>query len=55
MFKTHYALPGTAPATLATLVVPCEAEKPVIKLIEYDLDSVVEKVIATAADLPDVP
>ena len=52
MFKTHYAIPGTAPATLATLVVPCEAEKPVIKLIEYDHDSVVEKDIASAADLP---
>jgi magnesium transporter len=55
MFKTRYAIPGTAPATLATLVVPCEATKPIIKLIEYDLGGVVEKTLAGAADLPDIP
>ena len=55
MFKTHYAIPGTAPATLATLSVRADAEKPVITLVEYGLDSVVEKVLTTAAELPDIP
>ena len=40
MFKTHYAISGSAPATRATLMVPCEAEKPVIKLIESYRDVV---------------
>ena len=52
MFKKHYAAPGSAPATLATLKSPSAAEKPTIRLIEYDPAGVVEKVIASAAELP---
>ena len=52
MFKKHYAAPGSAPATLATLESPSEAAKPTIRLIEYDTAGVVEKTLASAADLP---
>jgi len=52
MFKKHYAAPGSAPATLATLKSPHQAEKPTIRLMEYEPAGVVEKQIASAADLP---
>ena len=52
MFNKRYAAPGSAPATLATLTTPHEAPKPVMRLIEYGLDGVVEKAIASAAELP---
>ncbi len=52
MFKTRYAIPGSAPATLATLTAPADAPPPKIRLMEYDGASVVEKEITNVADLP---
>lgn len=52
MFKTRLPLPGTAPATL----IPVEAGTacpPVIRIAEYDRDSIVERTVASIDELPD--
>ncbi len=54
MFQKRYATPGTAPATLDPLPAAC-ARKPVIRLIEYDLTHLDERVIPSVAELPDFP
>ncbi|MEQ1861672.1 MAG: magnesium/cobalt transporter CorA [Chthoniobacteraceae bacterium] len=51
MFKTRYALPGTAPATLTALD-PGEGVPPTLRLVEYGLDSYVESHPASVAELP---
>lgn len=51
MFKNRHPLPGTAPATLTALD-PGEAVPPVIRLTEYDIHGVTERVVASVADLP---
>jgi len=52
MFKTRYPLPGTAPATLLPLPSGCSSE-PVIKLVEYDEQTITERTITSLAELPD--
>jgi len=52
MFNKRYSVPGAAPATLATLTTPSEAPKPTVRLVEYDTTGIVEKTIASPADLP---
>lgn len=51
MFKMRHPLPGTAPATLTPLA-PGEGLPPVIRLVEYDVRGVSEKVVATVEELP---
>ncbi len=53
MFRTRYSIPGTAPATLQPIPAECGAQKPVIKLVEYDTASLTERIIENLADLPD--
>ncbi len=45
-------MPGTAPATLLPLPKGC-AIAPTLKLVEYDEQTITERVIASVADLPD--
>lgn len=51
MFKTRYALPGTAPATLTGLE-PGEGLPPELRVVEYDRDSYETRVVKTVAELP---
>lgn len=51
MFKTRYSTPGTAPATLLPLPHGCSIT-PVLKLTEYDGDSITERVVKRVGDLP---
>jgi magnesium transporter len=51
MFKTRYALPGTAPATLTPLG-DDEALSPVIHLVNYDEHGINERVVGSVAELP---
>jgi magnesium transporter len=51
MFKTRYALPGTAPATLTGLA-PGEGVAPEIRVVEYDHDSYSAREVRSVADLP---
>jgi magnesium transporter len=53
MFRSRHPTPGSSPATLLPLPAECDAQKPVIKLVEYDLHSINERVVENLADLPD--
>ncbi len=53
MFKSRYALPGTAPATLTPLG-PADACPPVIRWMEYDADLLTERRVVGVAELPEV-
>lgn len=52
MFKTRLPLPGTAPATLIP-VDAADACPPVIRIVEYDRDSIVEKTACSIDQLPE--
>jgi len=51
VFKTRYALPGTAPATLAALA-PGEGVPPQMRLVEYSRESFATSEPKTVAELP---
>jgi magnesium transporter len=51
MFKTRHTVPGSAPATLTPLD-PELARPPVIKLTEYNNESIEERNVPTVHDLP---
>lgn len=51
MFKTRYALPGTAPATLSGIA-PGEGEPPELRVVEYSRDSYAELKPKAVAELP---
>jgi len=51
MFKTRYALPGTAPATLDGLAAG-EGVAPEIRVVEYGVDSYDTRMVQTVAELP---
>ncbi len=53
MFRARYPLPGTAPATLTALPAECEAQKPVLRVIEYDIDTLTDRFVTSIAELPD--
>ena len=53
MFRSRFPTPGSRPAQLIPLPAECDPQKPIIKLVEYDLDSINERVIENLADLPD--
>ncbi len=53
MFRSRFPTPGSAPATLMPIPAECDPQKPVIKLVEYDETSLVERTIENLADLPD--
>ena len=53
MFRSRYSTPGSSPATLLPVPAECDPQKPVIKLIEYDVQSLAERTIENLADLPD--
>ena len=53
MFRTRYPIPGSSPTTLVPLPAECGAQKPVIKLVEYNPASLTERIIENLADLPD--
>lgn len=50
MFKKRYSRPGTPPATLNPF--PQGHGKPVLRVIEYDHDTVTETTVQSVADLP---
>ncbi|HEX8312514.1 MAG TPA: magnesium/cobalt transporter CorA [Chthoniobacteraceae bacterium] len=52
MFKTRHAVPGASPATL-TPVDPDGASQPVLKVTEYNLTAIEERVVASVAELPE--
>ena len=52
MFGTSYAKPGTAPATLTPLA-PGASTQPILRLVEYDANHLVERIVAHVSDLPD--
>lgn len=55
MIKTRRPIPGSSPATLVPHLVDGRAVKPVIEVIRYDKDSLVEKEISSIAELdPDI-
>jgi magnesium transporter len=51
MFKTRYAMPGSAAAALLPLPTGCSVA-PVIKLIEYDEHTITERVVTSVDELP---
>jgi len=53
MFKSRYALPGTPPATLTPLE-PEQASTTVIRWMEYDADTFIERTVENVAELPQV-
>ena len=53
MFRSRFPTPGSSPALLMPLPAECDPQKPVIKLVEYDLTTIHERVIENLADLPD--
>lgn len=53
MFTKRYGPPGSSPATLTPHLVDGVGRKPVIQLIEYDREHLVEREISDLADLPD--
>ncbi len=52
MFRSRFPTPGSSPATLIPLPAECDAQKPVMRLVEYDVQSISERTIASLADLP---
>ena len=50
----HYATPGSAPATLDTLVAPPSASAPKIRLIEYAENFLTEREIFSTDDFPNL-
>ena len=53
MFRSRFPTPGSSPATLIPLPAECDAQKPVMRLVEYDTQSIIERTIENLADLPD--
>ena len=53
MFRSRYPTPGSSPATLLPVPAECGPQKPVIKLVEYDTETLTERVLENLADLPD--
>jgi len=52
MFKTRTSLPGTAPGSLEQINRDAAATKPVIRVVEYDKGDLVEREVASVAELP---
>ena len=53
MFRSRYPTPGSSPSTLLPVPAECDPQKPLIKLVEYDITSLNERIIENLADLPD--
>ena len=53
MFRSRHPIPGASPATLQPLPSEFGAKTPIIKLVEYNADSLTERIIENLDDLPD--
>jgi magnesium transporter len=52
MFKTRTSIPGSPPGSLDTTHEAATTAKPVIRVVEYDKGELVEREVASVADLP---
>lgn len=52
MFKTRHSLPGTSPGLTAPLHPDGSAQEPQIKVVEYNQGELIERDVASIADLP---
>ena len=43
MFRTRYPTPGTAPATLTPIAPECDPQKPILRVVEYDNQTLSEQ------------
>src|SRR4030095_10142903 len=53
MFRSHHPIPGASPTVLQPLPAEFGARTPIIKLVEYDADTLTERVIENLDELPD--